>query len=288
MLEKEFLQNAKPEELVKYSKGTYNKERYISRVADRWELSDKQIRMVYLTADLAQKANGVFSVSNEKFREMFENRFKLTISRATVQRFFRLLEELQILTVNEGRRKNRTQSANIFIIEPMEQEVSEEPKVEVETPDDTPYETLNNTPTETHNIVLTKSLTKALTKPLSNINCNYKEPMTFKKFKVLLTNACNEFYTTYSVGRYSKNQWNTLIGKFVNDSIERGYYKTVPEHKIKGFAYKSLEIIVDNSDYKRSDEYAAYLEVMKEVNSNTTRTNFPTGTDIPLYNWLEQ
>ncbi|MFC5733875.1 hypothetical protein [Cytobacillus gottheilii] len=157
------LLNAKSEELVKYSKGTYEKDQFIMKVSELWEWTDKQIRMIYLTADLAINGQGVFSVSNNSFREMFQNRFKMTISRSTVIRFFQLLEELKVLTVNEGRRKNRTQSANIFIIESLENSN----EIPVETPDDTPNETLSETPIDTHNIALNKALNKDSNKPLT-------------------------------------------------------------------------------------------------------------------------
>ncbi|MEI2358620.1 hypothetical protein [Mesobacillus zeae] len=95
---------------------------------------------------------------------------------------------------------------------------------------------------------------------------NYQETITKSlgpnQFKSLMINAANEFYTQFSVGRYSIKQWNTLIEKFVNETIESSRYKNIPEAKIKGYAYKSLENIVDHTDYKRSDEFAEYQEIM--------------------------
>ncbi|MGE7586474.1 hypothetical protein [Peribacillus sp. NPDC101480] len=98
-----------------------------------------------------------------------------------------------------------------------------------------------------------------------NFNCNFKEPLTKDKFKILLTTSCNEFYTRFSLGRYSKKQWNTLIEKFVNDTIESERYINVPEDKIKGFAYKCLEKIANHNEYKRSEEFADYENVMYEL-----------------------
>ncbi|PEZ01344.1 hypothetical protein CN326_21575 [Bacillus sp. AFS018417] len=118
----------------------------------------------------------------------------------------------------------------------------------------------------------------------NNFNCNYKESLNTDKFEELLTNAANEFYTQFTVGRWSKKQWKTLIEKFVNDTIESGRYINVPEDKIKGYAYKSLEIITNNSDYKRSDEFAEYQEVMMELSSNGINKN---DTQSGFYNWLE-
>ncbi|MGG4490818.1 hypothetical protein [Metabacillus idriensis] len=117
-------------------------------------------------------------------------------------------------------------------------------------------------------------------KDINNFNCNYKEPLTSDQFKVLLTKASNELYTKFSIGRYSKKQWNTLIEKFVNDTIESNRYLKVPLHKIKGYAFKSLEIITNNSDYKHSEEFAEYKETMYELSNNKTKNSH-------LFNWLE-
>lgn len=116
-----------------------------------------------------------------------------------------------------------------------------------------------------------------------NFNCNFKEPDS-DRFKSLLKNHSNDFYTKISIGRWNKKQWNTLVEKFVNDTIESGRYKKVPEHKIKGFAFKCLKKIADNSDYKHSDEFAEYQEAMREIAKNPVSTELPEG----FYNWLEQ
>jgi hypothetical protein len=113
------LLNGKPEELKKYSKGTYNKELFIQGVKDQWELTDLQIRMTYLIFDLAEKAQGVFSVSYGKFIKMFEERFDMEVSLSSVRRFFGILSKIGVLTVNEAKRKNNKRSANIYIIGPL-------------------------------------------------------------------------------------------------------------------------------------------------------------------------
>ena len=100
------LLNGKPEELKKYSKGTYNKEHFVQAIKDRWELTDLQIRMTYLISDLAVKAQGVFSVSYGSFIKMFEERFDMEVSLSSVRRFFGILSRIGVLTVNEAKRKN--------------------------------------------------------------------------------------------------------------------------------------------------------------------------------------
>ncbi|MGE7185577.1 hypothetical protein ACQKKK_16855 [Peribacillus sp. NPDC006672] len=105
-------------------------------------------------------------------------------------------------------------------------------------------------------------------------NCNFKESLTSDKFRELLTNTCNEFYTQFTVGRWSKKSWNILIDKFVDDTITSGRWTSVPEDKIKGYAYKSLEKICYNSDYKHDDEINEFRSLRSKV---------PEG----FYNWLE-
>ncbi|MGE7695569.1 hypothetical protein ACQKNC_15925 [Lysinibacillus sp. NPDC094177] len=141
-----------------------------------------------------------------------------------------------------------------------------------------------------------------------NLNCNYKEPLlginendletkqlepittetefiSEDEFKTLLTNECNNLYSKFAVGRWNKKQWNTLIEKFVDDTISSGRYKNVPRSKLSGFAFKCLERIINNSDYKRSEEYTEYQEVMKEITvASSSPSNLPTG----FYNWLEE
>lgn len=141
-----------------------------------------------------------------------------------------------------------------------------------------------------------------------NFNCNFKESLleenkddfkqkpsepiiaekdhyvTEDEFRNLLTDECNNFYAQFAIGRWNKKQWNTLIGKFVNDTLISGRYKNVPRHKINGFAFKCLERIVDNSEYKHSDQFTEYQEVMKEITvERSTPSNLPPG----FYNWLE-
>lgn len=261
------MENCKPGELVKYSKGAYNKEKFITEAVERWELTDKQIRMVYLIADLSEKANGVFSVSNGSFRKMFEKRFKMTVSRSTVIRFFQLLEELGLLKVHEAKRKNRKQSANIFIMEPLET-VDEIPN---ETPVEMPEETLTETPDEIHNIDSNIALNKdSNTSQINNVLSivNYQatgKTLDKNQFKTIMSDACDEFYTKFAPARYTKKSWFTLTNKFIQETVDSGRYKNIPFHKIKGYVYKSLEKMADHTDYKNSEEYAEYQEVMRKL-----------------------
>lgn len=111
------LLNGKAEELSKYSKLKYVPKQFIEKAKEVWEYSDKQIRCIYLISDLAKKGNGVFSIAYSTFQRMFEQRFDLKISMSTVRRFFGLMEKLGLLSINEAKRKNNSQSANIYIVE---------------------------------------------------------------------------------------------------------------------------------------------------------------------------
>ncbi|GAQ18700.1 hypothetical protein OPHB3_2641 [Oceanobacillus picturae] len=105
------------EELIKYSKGNYQKEAFVSEFKKRWEPTDLQIRMMYLASDLAINSKGVFSVSHEGFLEMFNDRFEMKTSLSSVRRFFKLLEKLDMIEIVHTKRKNYKQTSNIYIVE---------------------------------------------------------------------------------------------------------------------------------------------------------------------------
>lgn len=117
----------------------------------------------------------------------------------------------------------------------------------------------------------------------TNFNCNFKNSLESDKFREVLTEACNGFFVKFAVGRWSKGQWNTLINKFVEDTIVSKRYLDIPEEKIEGYAYKSLKIITNNSDYKHSEEFTGYQEAMKELVVNNHDINELPGK---FYNWL--
>ena len=143
------LLNAKAEELSKYSKLKYEADKFIRKVKECWEYSGLQIRCVYLISDLAKKGNGVFSIAYSTFQAIFEERFNMEISLSSVRRFFQLMEKLKLLSINEAKRKNNSQSANIYIIE---QQYEELQQIEVdEHPPEYAGEDLNSISTEIQN-----------------------------------------------------------------------------------------------------------------------------------------
>ncbi len=270
------LVNCRPGELVKYSKGTYNKEKFVQDVKDRWELTDLQIRMTYLVSDLAVNAGGVFSITHQNFLKMFEERFKMEVSLSSVRRFFALLSKIEVLSVHHAKRKNNQQSANIYIVE-----VSQKG----EQPDEHPPATLTEQPVEQHNRTINKDRNNTFNKPLTDFNCNFKEPITPSRFKVLLTDACNQFYRQFSLGRYSKKQWITLIDKFATDTIESERYLKVPIQKIKGYAYQALKNITANSDYKHSEDFDDYQKVMYEL-GHSENDSYNGNSNSIFYDWV--
>lgn len=124
------LLNGKPEELTRYSKLKYDAKLFIQKAHELWEYSDLQIRCVYLISDLAKKGSGVFSIAYATFQKMFEQRFDMKISLSTVRRFFALMEKIGLLSINEAKRKNEQQSANVYIVEQQCDEPQQEQPVE--------------------------------------------------------------------------------------------------------------------------------------------------------------
>lgn len=124
------LLNGKPEELTRYSKLKYNAQLFIQKAHELWEYSDLQIRCVYLISDLAKKGQGVFSIAYGTFQKMFEQRFSMKISLSTVRRFFALMEKIGLLSINEAKRKNEQQSANVYIVEQQCNELQQEQPIE--------------------------------------------------------------------------------------------------------------------------------------------------------------
>ncbi|MEH7513324.1 hypothetical protein V7146_11440 [Gottfriedia acidiceleris] len=120
--------NGKSEELKRYSKVNYVADYFIQKAKEVWEYSELQIRSLYLISDLAKNGNGVFSIAYSTFKKMFEQRFKMEISLSSVRRFFSLMEKLGLLSKNEAKRKNNSQSANVYIVEQqMELQQDEQP-----------------------------------------------------------------------------------------------------------------------------------------------------------------
>ncbi|MGR9593656.1 hypothetical protein [Bacillus thuringiensis] len=139
------LLNGKPEELTRYSKLNYDAKLFIQKAHELWEYSDLQIRCVYLISDLAKKGQGVFSIAYSTFQKMFAQRFDMKISLSTVRRFFTLMEKISLLSINEAKRKNEQQSANVYIVEQQCEELQHEQPVEH------PYEHQNTVSKETEN-----------------------------------------------------------------------------------------------------------------------------------------
>lgn len=93
------------------------------------------------------------------------------------------------------------------------------------------------------------------------------------QFKSLMINEANEFYAQFTVDRWNEKQWNRLIEKFAEETIENAICKNIPADKIRGYVYKSLKNICDHSDYKQSEEFSAYQEVIGEFSSSGINEN---------------
>lgn len=152
------LLNGKPEELTRYSKLKYDAKLFIQKAHELWAYSDLQIRCVYLISDLAKKGCGVFSIAYSTFQKMFEQRFDMKISLSTVRRFFTLMEKIGLLSINEAKRKNEQQSANVYIVEQQCEEPQHEQPVEH--------------PSEHQNIISLQEIIDDKQKTLNNTNVN--------------------------------------------------------------------------------------------------------------------
>lgn len=113
---------------------------------------------------------------------------------------------------------------------------------------------------------------------LQVVNLQEKEINKFlnkNDFKISLINACNSFYTEFSPGRWNKQTWNTIINKFVEETINNNRHETVPADKILGYAYQSIKGIAHKHDIKYGKKKFEYPK-------------FNGDSKIPYYNWLTE
>ncbi|MGY6209501.1 hypothetical protein ACXEO8_05960 [Cytobacillus firmus] len=270
------LVNCKNEELKKYSKGTYNPELLVPKIKNRWELTDLQFRMACMISDLAINGQGVFSIAHNTFVEMFEERFRMKISLSSVRRFFGLLQNIGILTINAAKRKNNKQSANIYIIESIEQEITNE------QPDEHPEEQACEPLYEQHNIALKNTLNKASKEPLKHEfvnNIGNKDTQEDNADLYLKQNNIERVQDTYD---------DEIIYKLTNEYRAKGLSKEVclrvvdevmqVRHTIENFpAY--LATCLKNTLYKSQVKHGL-------INPYERMRERLKGTDIPYFDWL--
>ena len=94
----------------------------------------------------------------------------------------------------------------------------------------------------------------------------------------LFTNAANEYYSEFAIGRWNKKQWLNLISQFVSETLTNERYLNVPYGKIKGYVYSSIRNMVDHHDYKHGRAFANY---------NMTMSGASLYPELASYNWLE-
>ncbi|MEH7613056.1 hypothetical protein [Gottfriedia acidiceleris] len=208
--------NGKAEELKRYSKLNYVADKFIEKAKECWEYSELQIRSLYLISDLAKNGNGVFSVAYSSFKKMFEQRFKMEISLSTVRRFFNLMEKLGLISINEAKRKNEQQSANIYIIEAQSEESMEEQPLEHPSEDlnvsketNIEHKTLNN------NVVNNVEQSEIINDVYLNFRSKGINKQTFKKVlnEIELKKGIKNF-RAYLEGALSN------VVEYVNNQIE--------------------------------------------------------------------
>jgi hypothetical protein len=85
-----------------------------------------------------------------------------------------------------------------------------------------------------------------------------------------MLHIANEFYNEFAPGRWTKDQWYSLITRFIDETIESGRYKNIEADKIRGYVYKSIENIAYHYDFK-----------YKKVNTTKEEIN-----GIPVLDWV--
>lgn len=77
---------------------------------------------------------------------------------------------------------------------------------------------------------------------------------------------CNKFYTEFAPGRWSKEQWNSLIQKYVSEIIQNERYFNIPINKREAYVYQSIKNMAEkHHDYKKSQEFKDYQAIMQEI-----------------------
>ncbi|HFK1735250.1 TPA: hypothetical protein ACGXP5_004865 [Bacillus pacificus] len=230
------LLNGKPEELTRYSKLKYNAKLFIEKAHELWEYSDLQIRCVYLISDLAKKGQGVFSVAYSTFQKMFEQRFKMKISLSTVRRFFALMEKIGLLSINEAKRKNEQQSANVYIVEQQCEELQDEQAhehpcehqniISKEIKNDK-QKTLNNTDVNKENIIhelYVKFIQKGLNKQtIMKVINEIKNKRGISDLKSYIDTALNNVLHRVQVKNGTKvfvSERMQMFYNFMNDDLQ--------------------------------------------------------------------
>ncbi|MDN4492892.1 hypothetical protein [Ureibacillus aquaedulcis] len=243
------LLNGKADELKRYSKLNYVAEKFVEKAREVWEYSDLQIRCIYLISDLAKKGSGVFSIAYSSFKKMFEQRFNLKISLSTVRRFFALMEKLNLLSINEAKRKNEQQSANIYIIEQQHDEIENEHPIEQ--------------PSEHQNVSKeTDNKQKPLTKELAVVKQEGRQD------KVIF-----DLYLEYKQQGIDKKLFERVVSevRVKNDVKNFG-----------GYLRGALNNVIGHKETKsRVKDIMAFY-------SNTTVEKYSSTGSVAFYNWLEE
>lgn len=105
----------------------------------------------------------------------------------------------------------------------------------------------------------------------------------------LLTEAANELYSQFAIGRWNKKQWFNLIAKFVSETIANERYVNISYGKVKGYVYNAVENMADHHDYKHSElfkQYKAAVQGTLEIDENTESVEM--SNNVEFYNWLKE
>jgi DNA-binding PadR family transcriptional regulator len=101
-------------------------------------------------------------------------------------------------------------------------------------------------------------------------NTDLEKIVNKESHKSFLINLCNEHYAEFSVGRWSKKQWNALVNKFVDEIIEEDREIQYP----KAYIIESLQTMAYKYDLRHGR-----IEHRLPSNPNAK---------VPFYNWLDE
>jgi hypothetical protein len=211
---------------------------------------------------------------------------ELGISEDTYYKYRKPLIDKGYLTITKQRKEKSKFNNNLYSIVAVPVKSEKVVKEEEKTPKNTPYPNKSGKDSPYPNRPSTAE--PCTVQPgtnsnnLNSNNLNNNNVLTIvnlqetelipdvSEFKKTFTDICNSFYAVFAVDRWSKKQWNKLIEKFVTETIEEGRHKNIPVGKMKGYAFKSIELMA-----KRNDRKKGLNNLPENISDN-----------VPFYDWV--
>ena len=100
-----------------------------------------------------------------------------------------------------------------------------------------------------------------------NSQYDYDSILHPEEFKKAITSVCNEFYSEYAPGRWSKRAWKSLTEAFITETLETKRYRQIPRKNIQAYTEAAIRKMAFFND--RKNERITYPE-----------------RPVPFYDWL--